>query len=160
MAKKKRQRRVIPSTRAGWREWVRFPLLGAAPIKAKLDTGARTSAIHAYEIEHDEIDGIRVARFTIHPRQRSHAGVFRATAPIVDERLVRSSSGHQHERIVVETELEMGGIRWPIEMTLASRDEMGFRLLLGRTALRDRLLVDPGRSFLLSRRDGTFPETS
>lgn len=133
----------------GWREWVALPGLGIARIKAKVDTGARSSALHAVDQEPIERDGERWMRFTVHPLQRSHEGAVRAEAPLVDRRKVRSSSGRAELRPVVRVEVEVGGLRYPVELTLTRRDQMGFRMLLGRTALRRRFLVNPGRSFLL-----------
>lgn len=136
----------------GWREWVALPDLGVERIKAKVDTGARTSALHAFRIEGFERDGRPWARFDVHPNQRSTAGAIVSEAPLVDRRAVRSSSGRAEHRWVVRTTLEIGGVRWPIELTLTRRDAMGFRMLLGRQALRGRALVDPGRSWLASGR--------
>ncbi len=133
---------------AGWREWVSFPDLGIAGIKAKLDTGARTSALHAYEVEGFRRGGVSMVRFKVHPLQRSEEAVVVAEAPRVERRTVRSSSGHEDRRVVIRTDIEMLGRRWPIEVTLARRDRMGFRLLLGRTALAGQFLVDSGRSFV------------
>lgn len=131
----------------GWREWVSLPSLGIPWIKAKVDTGARSSALHAFDIEHVTEDGIAMVRFCVHPAQRTSRVMVTATAPVVDERWVRSTSGHSDWRIVVATEVELHGLRWPIELTLAKRDVMGFRMLLGREAIRRRFLVNPGRSF-------------
>ena len=134
--------------RIGWREWVALPDLGVTRIKAKIDTGARSSAIHAFGLEHFRRRGHDIVRFTIHPLQRSNKRVVIAEAEMVDERIVRSSNGVHALRPVIITRLEILGESWPIELTLASRDEMGFRMLLGREALRRRFFVEPGRSFL------------
>ena len=150
-AKTPSRRRRVPPPRAGWREWIQLPELGVPAIKAKLDTGARTSAIHAFQIEQYRAGGKDRVRFQIHPIQRSHAGVVAASARLIDERLIRSSSGHTKRRLVIETTMVLGEERWDIELTLASRDEMGFRLLLGRQALRHRVVVDSGRSYVLSK---------
>jgi hypothetical protein len=135
----------------GWREWVALPDLGVARIKAKVDTGARTSALHAFDVEGFERDGRPWARFEVHPQQRSTHGSVLAEAPLVDRRAVRSSSGRAEHRWVVHTIVEIGGMRWPIELTLTRRDTMGFRMLLGRQAIRRRAIVDPGRSWLAGR---------
>lgn len=132
----------------GWREWVALPELRVARIKAKVDTGARTSALHAYDVEGFERDGGAWARFEVHPIQRSRASSVIVEAPLVDRRQVRSSSGSAEHRWVIRTALIMGEASWPIEVTLTRRDAMGFRMLLGRQALRRRTLVDPGRSWL------------
>jgi hypothetical protein len=137
--------------RIGWREWVALPDLGVTRIKAKIDTGARSSAIHAFGLEHFRRRGHDIVRFTIHPLQRSNKRVVIAEAEMVDERIVRSSNGVHALRPVIITRLEILGESWPIELTLASRDEMGFRMLLGRQAIRSRFLIDPGRSYLAGR---------
>ena len=132
----------------GWREWVSLPELGVDWIKAKVDTGARTSALHAYEMERFERDGLEWVRCVLHPFQRDVTESIEVEAQLVDERIVRSSSGKPSLRPVIRTTLGHGADRWSIELTLVSRDEMGFRMLLGREALRGRLVVDPGRSYL------------
>ena len=131
----------------GWREWVALPDLGTEAIKAKIDTGARTSALHAYRITPFEEDGRHRVRFAVHPVQRRRLPEIECIADMVGERMVTSSSGHRERRIVIRTPLEVGGRSWPIEITLTDRDEMSFRMLLGRQALRRRVLIDPGRSF-------------
>lgn len=144
---------VNPATRrgrvAGWREWVAFPDLGVPRIKAKLDTGARSSALHAFAVREFTDRGRRMVRFEVHPLQRRADRSVEVVAELVERRVVRPSSGVGQLRRVIRTTLEMDGDRWPIELTLARRDAMGFRLLLGRQALRGRYLVDPGRSFVL-----------
>lgn len=141
---------IIKSTKrvVGWREWVALPDLGAMSIKAKIDTGARSSALHAFDIERFQQDGRSMLRFVVAAAQRTRRGAIRAEAEQIDERIVRSSGGHEQYRPVILTHLGWGGELWPIELTLTRRDAMGFRLLVGRQALRGRLLVDPGRSFL------------
>jgi hypothetical protein len=136
---------------AGWREWVGLPALGVEAIKAKLDTGAKTSALHAFEIERFTRERMDWVRFTLHPHQRSVRETIVSEARLVDERWVRSSTGGRTFRPVIETDLLIDGRRWPIEVTLVRRDMMGFRLLLGRQALRRRILVDSSASFLAGR---------
>ena len=136
----------------GWREWVRLPDLLPDPadaVKAKIDTGARTSAIHAWDIEQVERDGRTWVRFWLHPRQRDDAHVVAAEAPVVEEREIRSSNGEVEVRPVVLTTLALGAQRYEVELTLTKRDQMGFRMLLGRTGMARHLLVDPGSSYLL-----------
>lgn len=134
----------------GWREWAHLPDLMADDwVKVKVDTGARTSAIHAWDLELVERDGTTWVRFSLHPRQHDDTHVVQAEARLVEEREVRSSNGELERRPVVETTLALGGERYPIELTLTNRDQMGFRMLLGRTGMAGRLLVDPGRSYLL-----------
>lgn len=136
----------------GWREWVELPALLDVPIKAKVDTGARTSALHAFSLRLTETDGITTAHFQIHPTQRSIRESVDVSCEVLGFRQVRSSNGRTENRPVIRTTASFGGIRWPIEVTLTSRDTMGFRMLLGRSALKGRFLVDPGRSYLQSKR--------
>lgn len=136
----------------GWREWVSLPDLGIGQIKAKVDTGARTSALHAYEIEEYTRGGQLHVRFKVHPSQKSAKETVTARALVLDRRHVKSSAGHLTFRYVIETDIVIDGAKWPIELTLVNRDEMGFRMLLGRQAVRRRWLVDPSHSFLASKR--------
>lgn len=136
----------------GWREWVGLPQLGVRAIKAKLDTGARTSALHAFRMKRFTRDGVPMVRFEVHPIQRSTASTVTVEVPVVEEREVRNSGGAVELRPVIRTPLELAGRRWEIEVTLTRRDQMGFRLLLGREALRGRAVVDPQASFRLGRR--------
>jgi len=132
----------------GWREWVALPELGVESIKAKVDTGARSSALHAFGMQRFTRGGESWIRFRVHPMQRSTRGEVISEARVIDERRVKSSSGAVTLRPVVETPLLWFGETRMIELSLTRRDAMGFRLLLGREALRGRCLVDPGRSYL------------
>lgn len=127
----------------GWREWIALPELDIASIKVKVDTGARTSALHAYDIQ------VRRNRvyFNVHPWQRNTKKIVTCTGKLIDYREVRSSSGRVSSRPVIHTNIELLGEQWPIELTLVSRDAMGFRMLLGRQAIRGRFAVDPGQSY-------------
>lgn len=136
---------------AGWREWVGLPSFGVEHVKAKLDTGARSSALHAFDLEEHDVDGARHVRFAIHPWQRSTADSVEVDVPIHDRRVVRSSNGTEQERIVILAPIRLLGRTVETEMTLTRRDEMGFRLLVGREALRQGFLVDSGRSYLGGR---------
>lgn len=136
---------------AGWREWVSLPDLGVDWVKAKLDTGARTSAIHAFDIEEYDRDGVPWVRFSIHPWQRSDEDQVLATCPVHDRRSVRSSSGHAEERYVVLMDVRLLDHTVTAEVTLSRRDQMGFRMLVGREALRQGFVVDPSRSYLGGR---------
>jgi hypothetical protein len=138
--------------KVGWREWVELPDLGTTAIKAKVDTGARTSAIHAYRVETFRRAGSLWIRFELHPLQRSQAMTVVCEARAIDERRVRNSSGGVEHRYIITTLLKLGDRSWPIELALTNRDQMGFRMLLGRTALEGRVLVEPGRSYLLGAR--------
>ncbi len=131
----------------GWREWVLLPQLGGTLVKAKVDTGARTSTLHAYGIEELERGGERWVRFRFHPRQRDEEAEGEGGAGLVGRRLVTASNGRSELRHVIETEAIIDGERFPIELTLSRRDAMGFRMLLGRRALQGRFIVDPRRSY-------------
>jgi len=131
----------------GWREWLSLPTLQIPAIKAKIDTGARTSALHAFFVEPFAVDGVKMVRFDIHPLQKNSDIVLTCEAPIKDERLVTDSGGHSEMRFVIETMAVFSGVEWPIEVTLTNRDNMRFRMLLGRTALAEKFLVDPGASY-------------
>ena len=134
----------------GWREWIRLPdLLGDGWVKTKVDTGARTSAIHAWDVRTEERGGRAWVRFQLHPRQHDDSHVVEASAPLVEHREVRSSNGEVELRPVIETTLVLGGDRYVVELTLTKRDQMGFRMLLGRSGLARRALVDPGSSYRL-----------
>ena len=137
---------------AGWREWAGLPELGIARIKAKLDTGARTSALHAFEINSFVQRGTPMVRFGMHPVQRSTRREIWCTAEVADERWVSDSSGNREKRLVIRTDLQLAGDSWPVEITLAKRDSMLFRFLIGRTALADRVCVDPSASYRLGTR--------
>ena len=136
----------------GWREWVGLPELGIRQVKAKVDTGARTSALHAFSVRvFEEGDRERV-EFMIHPMQKDDKTVVTCVADILDRRTVTDSGGHKEERFVISTDLTIGKYRWPIEITLTARDDMLFRMLIGRTAIKNIAQVDPARSYLIGKK--------
>ena len=136
----------------GWREWVGLPELGIRQVKAKVDTGARTSALHAVSVRvFEEGDRERV-EFMIHPMQKDDKTVVTCVADILDRRTVTDSGGHKEERFVISTDLTIGKYRWPIEITLTARDDMLFRMLIGRTAIKNIAQVDPARSYLIGKK--------
>jgi hypothetical protein len=143
--------RIEPPLVLGWREWLALPDIGLPLIKAKVDTGARTSTLHAFYVDPFRRNGAPHVRFRVHPlRGRTDVAV-QGEAAVIDRRQVSDSGGHREERFVILTRLALGGRDWPIELTLSNRETMLFRMLLGRTALAGRALVDPDRSFLLGR---------
>ncbi|MBX3021201.1 MAG: RimK/LysX family protein [Bdellovibrionales bacterium] len=133
----------------GWREWVGLPDLGIEAIKVKVDTGARTCALHATKIKYLRIGEERWVSFVVTTQLNPHHGV-RTRARLIEKRRVKSSLGHSTLRPVIMTSLKLGEETWPVEVTLVNRDPMGFRMLLGRQALKGRFLVHPARSFLQS----------
>lgn len=141
-----RQQRSRPLI--GWREWVLLPDLSPVPLKAKIDTGARTSTLHAAGLSVHERDGETWVEFEVHPIQRSQAERSIISYPITGFKQVRSSTGQAERRPLIRTPFQIGQHKFDIDVTLTSRDEMGFRMLLGRSAVRRRFWVDPGRSFL------------
>lgn len=142
-----RNARNTLSAQIGWREQISLPDLGLLKINAKIDTGARTSALHAIDIEAMERDAVQWVSFRA-PMTGS-AVVQRHKARVVDQRKIKNTSGRSELRFVIATTLVLGKRQWPIEISLADREQMGFDIILGRTAVRGRnLLVDPGRSYL------------
>lgn len=141
---------ISTSTQAtiGWREWVALPDLNLPALKAKVDTGARTSALHAFLIEPYNKDGVDMLRFMIHPIQLNDSLEVECHAPVFDFREVTDSGGHREMRYVIQSRLVIGNIEQTIEMTLTNRDTMRFRMLLGRRAMANRFVVDPGASYV------------
>jgi hypothetical protein len=132
----------------GWREWVRLPELGIAEMKAKIDTGAATAALHALDIEHFDRDGTEWVRFVVHPRQRRRKPSVECEVPSLGRRKVRNPGGRTEERTIIRTLLILAGAELEATVGLTDRYEMGFRMLLGRRTLRGHFTVDPGRSYL------------
>lgn len=136
----------------GWREWVSLPQLDIPHIKAKIDTGARTSALHAFSVEPFHDKGAPHVHFLIHPWQKDNDTVIETTAPISDQRWVSDSGGHREQRYVIVTDVVVGDACYPIEITLTNRDTMQFRMLLGRTALAGHYLVHSAGSYLIGEK--------
>ena len=136
----------------GWREWLALPGLGIEQIKAKIDTGARTSALHAFHVDPYESNGEKRVRFGIHPKQGNTDIVVECDALVKDRRMVTDSGGHKEYRYVIQTMILIGQVEWEAEMTLTDRDSMKFRMLLGRTALNNRFLVNPAASYLIGQK--------
>ncbi len=148
----------------GWREWVDLPDLGIHSIKAKVDTGARSSALHAKNVSVFDRDGVKWVKFTVYPQQRARTPRITTAAPLLEYRNVRDSGGRVTKRPVIRINVILGGHTWPIELTLVNRSAMGFRMLLGRQAVRRRCLIDAGGSFLAgpakeARQEGIQPGT-
>ena len=147
----RRARKILGRRKViGWREWVGLPDLGIEAIKVKVDSGARTCAIHATKIRYlEKHNGETYVSFlvvsNIAPRKAK-----RVRAPLVEQRLVKSSMGHASLRPVIRTQISIGGDTWPVEITLVNRDPMGFRMLIGRQALKGRYLIHPAKSFIQS----------
>jgi hypothetical protein len=135
----------------GWREWVGLPGLGLPLIKAKVDTGARTSTLHAFYVDPFRRGGTQLVRFGIHPLRGRTDVVVHGETTVIDQRQVADSGGHRELRYVILASVSVGGLEWPIEVTLANRETMLFRMLLGRTAIAGHALVDPDHSFLTGR---------
>ena len=144
-----------PKTIIGWEEWCALPDLGLPAVKAKIDTGAKTSALHAYDIELFTEDKDDYVRFKIHPLQRNNALERCCVAPLIDYRYVTSSNGEREKRYVIQTQIEFPSVCVKAELTLTSRHNMAFRMLLGREALRKaKFAVDPAKSFVLGKQKG------
>ncbi len=135
----------------GWREWVQLPELQLGFVKAKVDTGARTSALHAFDVEPFERDGRTWVNFKVHPQQHSDELTVECSAPLKDRRHVTDSGGHRTRRYVIETAISIGDQHYRAEITLVERHDMLFRMLLGRTAMKGRFAVDPERSYCQGR---------
>ncbi len=133
----------------GCEEWCSFPELGIPAIKARIDSGAKTSSIHAYNIKSFKRDKKTWVSFEINPIQKNRRVVIKCEKPVIDKRAVKSSSGISEKRYVVSTPIKIGKNTWDIELTLANRDSMGFRMLLGREAMTNRIIIDPSLVFTL-----------
>ena len=134
----------------GWREWLALPQLGLPTLKAKIDTGARSSALHVEDVEEYQRDGVMWLRFVVATGRRGTAGV-QCAALISDRREVSDSGGHVTCRWFIRTPIRLAGIEWDAEINLTNRGNMLFPMLLGRTALRGRFRVDPQLSYTCGR---------
>jgi len=145
----------------GWREWVRLPQFGVHHIKAKVDSGARSAALHAFSVEPYTERGVLRVRFKLHPLKKRPELIKECDAEVVDRRVVSDSGGHRERRFVIVSEIVLGQFCWPAEITLTDRENMMFRMLLGRTTLEQHFLIDPMSSYLVGehprRRPGPRP---
>lgn len=146
MPKRKQTRKTI-----GWREWVSLPDLGVKELKAKVDTGADNSSLHAFDLERFEEQGRPMVRFDLHPHQRKKKPSVSCVAEVVGERMVKNPGGRSERRPVIRTRLVVAGEEFEALVNLTTRDEMTFRMLLGRRTVRRHFVVDPGRSYLWER---------
>ncbi len=135
----------------GWREWVALPELGVSRIRCKVDTGARTSALHAFYVEEFTAQGVVMVRFGMHPVQDSTEQEVHCEARILEQRNVTDSGGHTETRYVIKTPVIVGDAIWDAEITLTNRDTMRYRMLLGRSAIADNYLVDSAHSHLMGK---------
>ncbi|OJW49048.1 MAG: hypothetical protein BGO67_10765 [Alphaproteobacteria bacterium 41-28] len=147
-----KKKNKTPKLISGWREWAQLPELRVEMIKVKVDTGAKTSSLHAFDVSTFTYMGRDCVQFDIHPIQDNDLITHTCISPIVDYRWITSSTGHSQKRFIIQTTLKMGEYSSLIELSLANRDEMGFRMLVGRTALKKGVLVDPTHSFLLGHK--------
>jgi hypothetical protein len=132
----------------GWREWVQLPDLGVFETKAKVDTGADSSSLHAFNVQRFEKDGEDYVRFEVHPKQRSRKPTIQCEAPLAMDKKVKNPGGRSELRPVIRTKIVVAGVELDALVNLTSRDEMGFRMLLGRRTVRSKFVIDPGRSYL------------
>ncbi len=147
---RKAQKKAKQLSVIGWREMLSLPELNVDRIKAKIDTGARTSTLHAFNCQEFKQDGKTMIRFEVHPLQRDSKQTILAEAELLEYRKITNSGGYAQTRPVILTTVKLGKHQWQIELTLTNRDVMGFRMLLGRQALKGRFSIDPGKSFLQS----------
>lgn len=132
-----------PKMVIGSEEWCAFPSLGIPAVKARIDSGAKTSSLHAIHIRHFTRDGEKWVSFEVHPLQRNRKITVHCEAKVIDQRVVKSSSGDKEKRSVIQSTLMLGEKTWQVELTLTDRDSMGYRMLLGREAMNGRILIDP-----------------
>jgi ribosomal protein S6--L-glutamate ligase len=137
----------------GWKEWFSLDCLGLPAIKGKIDTGAKTSALHAFNIENFFIEDVEYVKFDIHPLQKNKKLSRICVARVIERRMVSDSGGKKEKRFVIESDLSIGNVKTRIELTLTNRDSMAFRMLLGRDAVKQvKMLVDPAKSFVQGKK--------
>ncbi len=129
----------------GWQEWCALPKLHLPAIKAKIDTGAKTSALHAYDIRPFHRHGELFAHFKVHPLQRREDLEIECTAHVIDHRVIMNSGGYKELRYVIRTDILLGTLKWEIDISLTNREPLAFRMLLGRDALAHHFLIEPGK---------------
>ena len=137
-------------TIVGFREWISLIDLKLVALKAKIDTGAKTSSLHAFDIKHVKRGGISFVKFKVHPIQKNVDVVVSCSAPLIDRRIVTDSGGHKELRYVIHATIQIGGLKKKIELTLTNRESMKYRMLLGREALK-QFYIDPSQSYLLKK---------
>jgi len=137
----------------GWREWVALPNLNLPAVKVKVDTGAKTSALHSFDIQRYRSNNIDMVKFLVNPVQKNTQLVVECHSPILDQRAVIDSGGHKEVRYVIESLISIGNKSWSIELSLTNRDTMQFRMLLGRRAMEQCAIVKPGASYLNGKLD-------
>lgn len=140
-----------PPLKLGWREWCALSELGIPAIKVKVDTGARTSALHTCSMEPFYKKNRLFVRFQVHPLQKQIKPLLKCVAEVKDRRFVSDSGGHKEMRYIIETPIQIGHKSWPIEISLTNRDTMCFRMLLGRNAMQNEITIDPVASYLQGR---------
>ena len=148
---KKKRQKLQPTAIIGWKEWIELPELHIPAVKAKIDTGARTSALHVFSLEEFQTDGQGMIRFGIHPLQRRTDIECFCEAPVLEQRRVKDSGGHYEKRYVIQTIAKLGAVSWTIDISLTNRDPMLFRMLLGRKAVEKRFLIHPCMSYLTGK---------
>lgn len=141
----------------GWREWLSLPDLDIPAIKVKIDSGARTSALHTFKLERKKENGKDIAEFFIHPIRKNTDLMIKCKSEIIDSRIVKDSGGHSEERFIIMTKVALKGLEWDIEVSLTNRDDMLFRMLLGRTAMVNaNINIDPSESYLFGKELSKF----
>lgn len=147
------KRHHIPKLIIGWQEWIQLPKLHLPAIKCKIDTGAKTAALHADNIEVFSRQGERFVHFTVHPLQKNTKIAVSCSAKVIDERTITSSTGGKEHRYIIKTPITLGHLKWEIELSLSNRDSMTFRMLLGRDALRYLFIIDPQKTLCQGKHD-------